>query len=355
MATQPVLAESRTLKLELAGTFPKMRALAWDRDVLYASRAYTLFSAQMSSGQIAWRVVAQYDPEWWRNLSCRSDLGFRLLRDGFHALAILPQGNLVAAVPGAIVTRRAGEKEFKISHRVTRGTRPLHIAATPDGKVFWGEYFGNPERREVHIYVSDDYGLTWKVAHTLGKQSIRHVHNIIYDKWDDCLWIFTGDNGSECRILRASADFKNIDQVLAGNQQARAVAAVVTEHGLYFASDTPLEQNYIYHLDRGRRIRRLAGIPSSSIHGCKNASGIFFSTMVEPSDANRNQDVTVFGSVDGADWQQLAAWRKDRWSMKFFQYGNAFLPDGENSSDLLAVSTLAVEGTDLQTSIWRTS
>jgi hypothetical protein len=124
---------------------------------------------------------------------------------------------------------------------------------------------------------------------------------------------------------------------------------------LYFASDTPLEHNYIYHLDRGRKIRRLAGIPGSAIHGCKNANGIFFSTMVEPSDANRNQDVTVFGSVDGAEWQQLAAWRKDHWSMKFFQYGNAFLPDGENTTELLAASTIAVEGADQQTSIWRTA
>jgi hypothetical protein len=355
MATQPVLAESRTVKLEPAGTFPRLRALAWDRDVLYASRGYTLYSAQMSSREIAWRVVAKYEPEWWRNLSCRSDLGFRLLRDGFHALAILPQGNLVAAVPGAIVTLGVGETQFRISHRVTRGTRPLHIAATPDGKVFWGEYFSNPEREEVHIYTSDDCGRTWKVAYTFGKRSIRHVHNIVYDKWDDCLWIFTGDNGSECRILRASADFKNKDEVLAGNQQARAVAAVVTEHGLYFASDTPLEQNYIYHLDRGRRIRKLAGIPSSSIHGCKNASGIFFSTMVEPSEVNLNRNVTVFGSVEGAEWQQLAAWRKDGWLMKFFQYGNASFPDGENTTGLLAVSTLAVEGADLQTSIWRTS
>jgi len=48
-------------------------------------------------------------------------------------------------------------------------------------------------------------------------------------------------------------------------------------------------------------------------------------------------------------------WRKDRWSMKYFQYGNAFLPDGENSTDLLAATTIAVQGADLRTSIWQTS
>jgi len=359
MATEPLLLESGTLKLELVGTFLGMRALAWDRDVLYASRGYELYSAEMSCQEIEWRLVARYRPQWWRNLTCRIALSFRLVRDGFHALAVLPNGNVAAAVPGAIATLPLGKTEFRISHRLDRGTRPLHIAGTPDGRAFWGEYFDNPSREEVHIYGSLDGGLTWHVAHTFGKRSIRHIHNIVYDLWEDCVWIFTGDYGSECRILRASLsrslDFQVLDEVVAGNQQARAVAAVVTENGLYFASDTPLEQNYIYQLDRRGRVRRLSGIPSSSIYGCKNRNGIFFSTMIEPSQVNHTKNVTLFGSDNGATWRPLADWRKDRWSMKFFQYGNAFLPDGENSSDLLAVSTMAVDEADLQTSIWRTS
>jgi hypothetical protein len=229
------------------------------------------------------------------------------------------------------------------------------MTATPDGHVFWGEYFDNPERDEVHIYGSDDGGITWNVAHAFAKSSIRHVHNILYDKWRRCLWIFTGDYGRECRILRASTDFSVIDEVLAGSQQARAVAAIVTEGGLFFASDTPLEENYIYHLDCSGRAQRLQRIPSSSIYGCQNRSGMFFSTMVEPSEINRSRDATIFASADGSAWKQEAAWRKDGWPMKFFQYGNAFLPDGENTTDLLAATTIAVKSASMQTFIWRTT
>ncbi len=70
------------------------------------------------------------------------------------------------------------------------------------------------------------------------------------DEWANCLWVLTGDNGSECRILRVSCDFKNVDVVLSGHQQARAVALVPTSDGLYFSSDTPLESNHVYRLDR---------------------------------------------------------------------------------------------------------
>jgi hypothetical protein len=39
--------------------------------------------------------------------------------------------------------------------------------------------------------------------------------------------------------------------------------------------------------------------------------------------------------------------------MGSFQYGNAFLPDGKNTTGLLAVTTIAVEQSDLEASIWR--
>jgi hypothetical protein len=39
--------------------------------------------------------------------------------------------------------------------------------------------------------------------------------------------------------------------------------------------------------------------------------------------------------------------------MSLFQYGNAFLPDGKNTTSLLAVTTIAVERASLETSIWR--
>lgn len=349
-----VPAAQKSLSISPVAIFPNVRVLTWDEDVLYASRGYTVLSARMNSAEIEWNSVGYYRPEWWRQLTSRSALSFRLLRDGFHALAITPQGNLVAAVPGGIATLARGETEFRITHRLKRGTRPLHIASTPAGQAFWGEYFDNPDRDRVHIYTSQDGGLTWHIAHTFAPGSIRHVHNIIYDDWEHCLWIFTGDYGSECRILRASLDFTSVKELLCGNQQARAVAAVIAEDGLYFASDTPLEQNHIYFLGRSGRMQRLTPIPTSSIYGCTNRHGIFFSTMVEPSRVNRSRTVALFGSSNGENWSRLAEWKKDQWPMKFFQYSNAIFPDGHNLTDLIAVTTIAVDKSDLQTTIFRT-
>ncbi len=332
-----------------------MRALAWHGNVLYAARGYELLRTEITGDKIEWQSLAVYRPSWWRSVTASSRLSFRMLRDGFHALAVLSSGHVIGAVAGAIVTLSPGESEFRISQRISRGTRPLHICANPKGSLFFGEYFDNPRRDEVNIYGSSDYGSSWSVCYTFARGSVRHIHNIAYDEWADCLWVLTGDDGSECRILRASSDFSKVETVLSGNQQVRAVAVIPTRQGLYFSSDTPIERNYIYRLDRSDRVEQVGELSSSSIYGCRVGEAMFFSTMVEPSAINLDQHVRLFASADGKGWTSALSWQKDSWPMRFFQYGNAFLPDGNNTSGVLAVSTIAVEGDDLQTSLWKVS
>jgi hypothetical protein len=352
------------------------RALTWAGDVLYASRGYALFRARVGgvasgkagpstapslrsgsgrddNGLVEFERVASFEAPLWRRMTSHVRLAGRLVRDGFHALAVHPSGALVGAVPGAIVTCATGDSTFRVTHVISRGTRPLNIAIDPAGTFFWGEYFDNVARDAVHIYASIDAGRSWQVVYTFAKGAIRHVHNIVYDRWRDCLWILTGDYGGECRILRAKCDLSEVQTVLSGNQQARAVACIPAKEGLYFSTDTPLEQNFICRLSDNGEIARLAPISSSSIYACRTQSGMFFSAMVEPSEVNRDRQVRVYGSGDGERWSAKLAWEKDRWPMKFFQYGNAFLPSGENATDVLAVTTVAVAGADGAMSLYR--
>ena len=352
MTTQPPSSCAVPLALTKIATFRRTRALAWSGDVLYGSRGYQVLSSRPQDS-LDWHPVASFEPIAWRNLTSGIRLSNRLVRDGFHALCVLPSGHMIGAVPGAIVTRSPQESRFEVTHKIGRGTRPLHIAATPEGKVFWGEYFDNKNRTEVFIYASDDHGMTWSVAHTFPAKAIRHVHNIVYDPYQNCLWILTGDYERECRILRASCDLRSMEPILEGNQQARAVALLPMPDALYFASDTPLEQNHIYRLERRGSLTKVSDTNNSSIYGCAVGSALFFSTMVEPSEHNTSREVHLYGSHNGTHWKKHLGWQKDAWPMNFFQYGNAFLPDGINQTDLLALTTVAVRGADLETSLWR--
>lgn len=369
--TPSALTATSPLRLRRVAGWRGIRVLAWAGDFLYGCRGYQILRICVGAGivqDMEWETVARFRPVWWRSLTTRNALSYRLLRDGFHALAIpgspldgqskasIDDHPMVGAVPGALVIRTQQSDEFQVTHKIQRGTRPLHIAAVPSGTIYWGEYFDNRERAEVHVYASNDQGSTWQVAYTFPAGSIRHIHNIVYDPWGDCLWILTGDEGAECKVLRASCDLRAVQVVLSGNQQARAVASIPTEAGLYFATDTPFEKNHIYRLDPTGRVSLVGDLVSSSIFaccvGCGRDRAMFFSTMIEPSPVNSSRDVQIAGSRDGANWQALATWKKDRLPMRYFQYGNAILPDGENATHYLAATTIAVKPDDLVTTLW---
>ncbi len=345
-------AATSSVSIRRLASYRGIRVLAWDSDVLYACRRYEILRLQVAREGAQWERVAKFPPAWWRELTSRNRLSYRLVRDGFHALAVLGDGVLVGAVPGAIATCVHGGDEFQVTHRIQRGTRPLHITAAPSGLIFWGEYFDNRKRAEVHIYVSGDRGVSWEVAHTFKAGTIRHVHNIVNDPWRNCLWILTGDEGSECKILRAAHDLSSVETVLEGNQQARAVAAISTEEGLYLSTDTPYERNHVYRLDAGGNLETVGDLNSSSLYGCQVGNALFFSTMAEPSSINDENRVHLAGSKNGFEWKTLVTWKKDLWPMRYFQYGNVILPDGDNKTDVLAATTIAVAEDDLTTTLW---
>src|ERR1700740_3294906 len=128
--SQPPLQEQSNAFVR-AARFPGLRALAWSGDRLYASRGSQLVCARIHdlAGSLTWQPVAAFRSAWMLRLSVRNRLIARIFRDGVHALAVLPSGGLVAAVAGAIFTLRANEREFRVTHTVTRRTRPFHITA----------------------------------------------------------------------------------------------------------------------------------------------------------------------------------------------------------------------------------
>src|SRR5580692_6362510 len=125
--TPAAVAEFPSLKLRKCYAWRGIRVLAWHGNILYGCSGYQVVSLDIGrqTGETAeWKEVARFRPTWLRNLTSRSALSYRLMRDGFHALAILGASTedprkdptkdstneltMVGAVPGAIVTGTVG-------------------------------------------------------------------------------------------------------------------------------------------------------------------------------------------------------------------------------------------------------
>jgi hypothetical protein len=154
-------------------------------------------------------------------------------------------------------------------------------------------------------------------------------------------------------VIRVSPDWQEMRTVLSGSQQTRAVALVPTRQAVYFATDTPFETNHIYRLGRDGTLESMAGIAGSGMRGCQVGGALFFSSAVEPSEVNRHPFACLYGSGDGRSWGKLQQWRADRWTGRLFQYSRFLLPRGENGTDILAGTSVAVKSQDGTMFAWK--
>ncbi|HYF22797.1 MAG TPA: hypothetical protein VD929_05295 [Caulobacteraceae bacterium] len=219
------------------------------------------------------------------------------------------------------------------------GKRPLRICRRGE-LLLYGEYQSNPERRPVRVMVSSD-GERWEELLRLG--GVRHVHSVIWDPFDEGYLICTGDDDHECRIYRLSADLKDLELLLWGSQEARAIAVVPTATHLLFGTDTPLETNRLRAWDRRTgRIEELAEVDGSVFWGCDGPRGALFSTACEPSTVNTARQASLY-QVDAAlNVTRLATFAKDPVPMKLGQYGQLRLPFTEGAPPRVLFSTFAV-------------
>lgn len=324
---------------------------------LWAGRGYEILFSPDHGRTFVPR--ATYDAERWQNLGARWRLSARLLRSGFHDLVELPDGSLVGVVPRWIVHARPGSSRFERALRVRRGTRPLALALAPEGLLYFGEYFANPQREEVYVYVSTDGGRHWEVCYVFPRGRIRHVHRLLFDPFRQAMVVLTGDETSECKVLLTTDGFRSLTELRSGGQEVRAVTAIPIPEGLILPTDTPLAPNFVQLLDYNGRLTRLCPLPGSAFYACSVLSGdgvrYFVSTGVEPSRINTSRRAALFMSTNVSGWTAVYSGDKDLWPGKYFQYGAIILPGGAPAPTYLYATTVALRQDDNVFHRWRLS
>lgn len=263
----------------------------------------------------------------------------RFLRAGFHGLEQMRDGTLMAIVRGGVLRLEPGARAFERVHTVDRGTRPLGICIPPDGPMAFGEYFQNRERGEVHIYASRD-GREFEVAHTFPAGSVRHIHSIVHDPYRKGQWVLTGDDGDEVGLWWTQDQFRSLEPVVRGVQNARAVTVLPTRDAVIVPMDSPVTQNHIQALDPSTgNLRVLGSVPGSVFFATRAGNMLFLSTAVEKSQVNLESRSVLFGSLDGEQWIPIHSFERDLPALRdrrgYLQYPTLVLPSGSpESSDL---------------------
>ncbi|HRX83586.1 MAG TPA: hypothetical protein P5572_01050 [Phycisphaerae bacterium] len=327
----------------------KGRALSVDAaGTLYVSDRYRVLCSH-DDGR-TWASVGTLPYAPLRRMARFSRLASRLLRIEVRALCALTDGGFAASNREGVFFLPPGERTFRAS-RVDAGDvpawPPMTISPGPAGRILWGEYGANREKRSVRIFASDDNGRTYACAYAFAPGETRHIHNIYYDAGLERYWVLTGDHGHEPGIGLLSTDLRTFDWVVKGDQTHRAVCLFDLGDRIVYGTDTEMAPNAVMSLEKATgRLRRVAETDGSCIYGCRFGDVFAITTSVEPSAVNPCRDAKLLLSRDAETWHEVYAAPKDGWNENYFQFGSINLPRGRSGHDTIVLSGQALRGID---------
>ena len=269
----------------------------------------------------------------------------RFFRAEINSLYYLPNGDSMIIAKKGIFKCSKGDSTFIKCFNVPRGSRPLNLCITPDGIIYFGEYFSNMNKEPVNIYVSKDYGETWTIAHTFPTGNINHIHGLFYDKYTGHIWFATGDRENECIIGYTENEFRSVVEVFRGGQEYRTCNLYFYPDFITFATDSQYITNEIKCFNRiTLKIETLTTISGTVIKGGQYKNISYLSTTVEPSDVNKDIYSHLWISTNGKSWEDIYCAKKDRFPA-IMQFGSLEFPLQETDKYIL-FSGRALQGID---------
>lgn len=227
-----------------------------------------------------------------------------------------------------------------------------------EGNCYMGEYFLNNRRdTSVDLMKSTDDGQSWRTIYSL--DNVRHIHCVQYDPFDRRIWLGTGDRDEESTISFSQDKGETWTKIGSGDQMFRAVSLLFTQDYVYWGSDAPTRQNYIYRYNRSsREIERLVAVDGPVYYSTILKNGIkIFTTTTEGNSEGKSAEwdnkAHIWASDNGFCWEDLISWGKNVYPY-ILGYGSVLLPHGQ-LNDTLFFTTQRLRKVDGMLSIAKLS
>ena len=304
------------VRLVVQKMIPNMIVHWVDNREIWASRNYSLYTSKDDG--VSFNKVADLEVSPFICMLGKFRLLSRAFRLGIRDLKKLRSGTILLIAYRKIFRLKDGESEAVYSFR--RGFGPLREGWCEDnkGNCYIAEYFLNNKRdMPVNLLRSNDDGQSWEIIQSF--QRIRHIHCVQYDPVGESIWLGTGDRDNESCILFSEDEGKTWSKIGAGNQMFRAVSLLFTKDYVYWGSDAPTRQNYVYrYVRKSGEIERLVAVDGPVHYSTTLENGIIiFATTAEGNSEGKSAEwdnkAHIWASEDGAHWIDLISWEKDFW------------------------------------------
>lgn len=275
------------------------------------------------------------------------------LREGIHHLLILKNGNFFVTTKKKSYTVDRNTGKVISVFWGYRGNKPAHqgVCLTPSGTIFFGEYTLNPDRSlSSDLYVSDDNGITFKKIKSFSGKEVRHIHFVKYDPYRNGIWLGTGDEDRENKLLFSGDGGKNFVTVGEGSQSWRAIGVAIKKGGLCWGTDAGSvpDTNRFLTLDLTDGIgdTRLNAVSDleGPCHGVfSTAAGeVWFSCGVEGGE-NEKDRFARLKRLNADKTEDVFKLKKDIFPL-ICQYGVMRFPLGGENGNTVAFTAMGLKG-----------
>lgn len=272
-------------------------------------------------------------------------------RNDIRILLPLKNGNiLIVAKKKVLIFSPKGE--VLNEWRDFQGNKPGHQGAcvTPDGTIFFAEYLLNTKRdKAINLWRSIDNGQTFHVIKTWLPGDIRHLHFVKWDKYEECLWLGTGDygeNGSENRLYQSKDNGNTWCLIGQGSQDWRAIGVCMTEDALTWGTDAGScpDTPHFVRMDRRTHQIEILDDLEGPCHGCASyADGrSFFTTGVEGGENEKDRMARLKQLMNDGKLATLWQKEKDYWPL-VIQYGVIRFPLGTESCSRICFTSMGLK------------
>lgn len=295
----------------------------------------------------------------------------RLMRLGIRCAIPLSKSSFVFFLQGKVYEFDIDTGKLSNGYMFPLGERPLQFSYIDRingfrSGIYFGAYLSNIDKKEVGIYFREASTL-WKKVFTFESGLINHIHALIPDKYNQCVWIFTGDFNQAAGIWKAKENFSIVEPILLGKQEYRGCVGFPTRNGLIYATDSQFIGNSI------RILEKINGTYTSNIFTPLNGSCIYggqfkdkflFATSVEGVGVYKNflhfllsrkrgpgiksDKVCLYAGNLENGFKKIYLQEKDSFPFSF-QFGAFQFPTGVNESDYIFFKQVAVKEHDLST------
>jgi hypothetical protein len=291
------------------------------------------------------KLIGEFESPFWRELIAASRLGQRLLRFSANCVIPVSTGEFFVSFDRSIGILRDGK--FIRINGLRRPCRILRsgVAIHPSGDLYFGEYTANTEREPVFIYRYKPGTDEVSIAYEFPAGSIRHIHGIYFDKFDDSLICLTGDADDECRMISTHDGFNSIDIIGEGDESWRAVSVLFTEDAYFYGTDAEFRPNTIYRLDRKTREQRALGEVSGTVFYSQQIEDeLFFATTAENAPSQDENVAAIWNVSPTGQLSEIVKFQKDRWHKTLFGFGTIYFPHISSPGTELFFSISALMG-----------